>query len=62
MDIGDSMFAGVHIPTHDVLVELAEMHGFKKYDEEILRVRHSNNGTKLSQRVIRFINEKWGGI
>lgn len=58
MDIGDSMFAGVHIPTHDVLVELAEMHGFKKYDEEILRVRHSNNGTKLSQRVIRFINEK----
>ncbi len=58
MDIGDSIFSGVHIPTHDLLEEIAISHGFKKYDEEILRVRHSNNGQELSQRVLRFINTK----
>lgn len=58
MDIGDSIFSGIHIPTHDLLETLATQHGFKKYEEEILRVRHSNNGTKLSQRVLRFVNTK----
>jgi len=58
MDIGDSIFSGVHIPTHELLEKIAEMHGFEKYDEEILRVRHSNNGMELSQRVIRFKNIK----
>jgi hypothetical protein len=58
MDIGDSIFSGVHIPTHELLALLAEQNGFKKYDEEILRVRHSNDGTKLTQRVLRFINTK----
>lgn len=58
MDIGDSMFSGIHIPTHELLETLATQNGFKKYEEEILRVRHSNNGTKLSQRVLRFINTK----
>lgn len=54
MDIGDSVFSGVHIPTHEILEQIAADYGFEKYDEEILRVRHSNNGTKLSQRVLRF--------
>ena len=58
MDIGDSIFSGVHIPTHELLEKIAEMHGFEKYDEEILRTRHSNNGMELSQRVIRFKNIK----
>ena len=54
MDIGDSQFSGIHIPTHEVLELLAEKNGFKKYDEEILRKRFSNNGMELSQRVLRF--------
>ena len=54
MDIGDSQFAGVHIPTHDILVSICESHGFEKYDETILRERHSKNGMVLSQRVLRF--------
>ena len=58
MDIGDSQFAGVHIPTHDILSELCENNGFRKYDEEILRDRYSKNGMKLSQKVLRFILEK----
>ena len=58
MDIGDSQFAGVHIPTHDILLELCENNGFRKYDEEILRTRYSKNGMELSQRVLRFVLEK----
>lgn len=58
MDIGDSAFSGVHIPTHVLLERIAISHGFEKYGEEVLRVRHSKNGTKLSQRVLRFRNAK----
>lgn len=54
MDIGDSQFSGVHIPTHEILEHIAVQLGFEKYDEEILRVRRSKNGMELSQRVIRF--------
>ena len=58
MDIGDSIFSGIHIPTHELLEKLAIAHGFTKMDEDILRVRHSNNGKALSQRVLRFVNNK----
>lgn len=58
MDIGDSAFSGVHIPTHELLEKIAVSHGFEKYDEEILRVRHSKNGMELSQRILRFVNKK----
>jgi len=54
MDIGDSQFAGVHIPTHDILSAICAEHGFVKYDEEILRERRSKNGMVLSQRLLKF--------
>lgn len=54
LDIGDSQFAGVHIPTHDVLTTICENHGFVKYDETVLRERRSKNNMILSQRVLRF--------
>jgi len=54
MDIGDSQFAGVHIPTHEILLKISEAHGFVLYDEEILRERHSKNGMVLSQRLLKF--------
>lgn len=54
MDIGDSQFAGVHIPTHEILVKISETHGFELYDEEILRERRSKNGMILSQRLLKF--------
>lgn len=58
MDIGDSIFSGIHIPTHKLLETIANKYGFVKYDEEIIRTRHSNNGMKLSQRILRFSNHK----
>ena len=54
MDIGDSQFAGIHIPTHEILTYLCHTNGFIKYSEDILRVRHSKNGMPLSQRILRF--------
>jgi len=54
MDIGDSQFCGVHIPTHELLSILAQKAGFKLYDETILRKRYSLNGMQLTQRVLRF--------
>lgn len=54
MDIGDSQFAGVHIPTHEILVKICESHGFKLYQEEILRKRRSKNGMILTQRLLKF--------
>lgn len=59
MDIGDSQFAGIHIPTHDLLEKICKNHGFVKYDETILRERRSKNNMILSQRVLRFrLNKK----
>lgn len=58
MDIGDSQFAGVHIPTHSVLDDLCGDLGFEKYDEDVLRERRSKNGMILSQRVLKYRLEK----
>ena len=54
MDIGDSQFAGVHIPTHEILVTICSDYGFTLYEEEILRQRRSKNGMVLSQRLLKL--------
>lgn len=54
MDIGDSQFAGIHIPTHEILSKICMMHGFELYSEDILRERRSKNGMILSQRLMKF--------
>ena len=58
MDIGDSQFAGVHIPTHQILSNISTQYGFYLYDEEILRERRSKNGMILTQRLLRYRLEK----
>ncbi len=58
MDIGDSQFAGVHIPTHQILSNICTQYGFYLYDEEILRERRSKNGMILTQRLLRYSLEK----
>lgn len=54
MDIGDSQFAGVHVPTHEILIGIAAKHGFKLYENEIIRKRKSKSGFELTQRILRF--------
>ncbi len=58
MDIGDSQFAGVHIPTHKILADICKSCGFVLFEEEILRERKSKNGMLLTQRLLRFRLEK----
>lgn len=58
MDIGDSQFAGVHVPTHELLVNIAKDKGFNLFEEQILRERKSKNGMMLSQRLLKFRLEK----
>lgn len=59
MDIGDSQFAGVYVPTHEILIEIANKHGFILYENEIIRARKSKNGYELTQRILRFrLNKK----
>ena len=54
MDIGDSQFAGVHIPTHEILEKICEKYGFVLYSQEVLRQRRSKNGMILTQRLLKF--------
>ena len=58
LDIGDSIYAKTHIPTHEILSEIAANNNLVKKDEIVLRKRYSNDGTELSQRLLVFINEK----
>ena len=58
MDIGDSQFAGVHIPTHKILSNICVQYGFTLYDEVVLRERRSKNGMVLTQRLLRYRLEK----
>lgn len=54
MDIGDSQFGGVHIPTHTMLNNIFTDAGLSPVSETILRTRRSRNGLLLTQRVLRF--------
>jgi DNA modification methylase len=48
-DIGDSIFAGIHVPTHDLLVDVFERAGFEFKECNILRQRYSHNKQRLGQ-------------
>ncbi len=58
MDIGDSQFAGVHIPTDVILAKLCCNNGFELIDEQTIRQRYSKNGMELSQKLLRFTLKK----
>jgi len=52
IDIGDSIFAGTHIKTDLILIELLEVLGYKFIENKLLRKRRSRNMTILSQTLI----------
>ena len=58
IDIGDSIYAGVHVPTHEILSEIAMDCGLKKLEIVTLRQRRSYNGETLTQSLI--VLEKGG--
>lgn len=58
LDIGDSQFGGIHIPTHELLSQIMHAHKIVQTDETILRTRRSRNGSILTQRIMRFEKRK----
>ncbi|EMF7826982.1 TPA: hypothetical protein ACJ75O_002607 [Yersinia enterocolitica] len=49
LDIGDSKFYGVHVPTNSLLIDVAEKIGFEFISENVLAQRLSRDKTKLVQ-------------
>lgn len=54
IDIGDSIYAGVHVPADEMIVQLLENLNYEHLDTVKLRDRHSNNGKELKQVLLIF--------
>ena len=54
LDIGDSRFAGVHVPTPALLADVASREGWKLESTRLLRTRRSYDGTPLQQVLLNF--------
>lgn len=54
LDIGDSRFAGVHVPTDELLITVAEQVGWAHVETLLVRERRSFDGSRLKQVVLRL--------
>lgn len=54
IDIGDSIYAGIHVPTDDLLVEVADALGLQTVERVHLRNRKSKNGQTVRQQLLVF--------
>lgn len=54
VDIGDSRYAGITVPTHALLADVAVSSGWEFNGAKVLRQRRSYDGTVLSQTLLRF--------
>ena len=54
LDIGDSRFCGIYIPTHELLCEVASLTGWRVTGVEQLRKRTSFDGSELKQVLIQM--------
>ena len=54
IDIGDSAYAGVHVPTDQFITESLETAGFNLNEDRVLRQRYSRSQMKLTQRLLVF--------
>ena len=54
IDLGDSIFSGIHIQTDIILIQVLEGIGYVFDNREILRERRSRNGSLLSQVLLSF--------
>jgi hypothetical protein len=54
LDIGDSRFAGVHVPTPRLLVDVAAEEGWCLESSRVIRSRRSYDGTALEQVLLTF--------
>lgn len=54
IDIGDSIYAGIHVPTDDLLVEVADGLGLRTVERVYLRKRTSKGGKPVRQQLLVF--------
>ncbi|MFW6275782.1 MAG: hypothetical protein ACOC2M_04025 [bacterium] len=54
IDIGDSIFANIHVPTDDILIEILQAKNFNFIEKKLLRKRRSRNKAILSQTLLVF--------
>lgn len=54
VDLGDSAYAGVHVPSHSLLDRTLEALGFDKLDQVVLRTRRSRGGMPLGQYLLVY--------
>lgn len=54
VDIGDSAYAGVRVPTDQFIAESLDAAGFDVRDEIVLRQRYSRSQMKLTQKLLVF--------
>jgi hypothetical protein len=54
LDIGDSKFYGVHVPTDKLLIQIAEAAGLAIVNSKVLARRHSRDKTPLTQVELTF--------
>ena len=54
IDIGDSAYAGVRVPTDEFIAQSLDAAGFDLSDELVLRQRYSRSQMKLTQKLLVF--------
>lgn len=54
LDIGDSRFAGIHVPTPALLASVAAQEGWRQECSKLIRSRRSYDGTALEQVLLSF--------
>lgn len=54
IDLGDSIYGGVHVKTDEILISVLENLGYTPIEKVILRKRQSNNGQELRQVLLIF--------
>jgi len=58
IDLGDSIYGGVHVKTDEILISILQNIGYKFKKSITLRKRISNNGQELKQVLLIFNYEK----
>lgn len=58
IDIGDSIFANVHVQTDDILIEIFEELAYRLIEKKLLRKRRSRNKEIISQILLVFEFDK----
>lgn len=54
IDIGDSIYAGVHVPSDEMIIEILTQYNYNHIESVKLRDRYSNNGKELKQVLLVF--------